>query len=196
MRDIKPGNVYGGLAVVRAVAGRRWCVRCRCGVVLYVRARQLGGARGLRACGQCGEPPAVEKPRDWQGASRTGEYVSWEAMRRRCADTSNPHYGGRGITVCARWVDDFEAFRSDLGPRPPGTSLDRVNVHGHYEPGNVRWATAKVQGRNTRVNRTVTAFGQTLCLAGWSDLYGVPPGTIAGRLDAGWPPESAVSTPP
>ncbi len=85
------------------------------------------------------------------------EYVNWVRMKHRCENHTNDsyaHYGGRGITVCARWQDDFLAFLADMGTRPTKAhSLDRIDVNGHYEPGNVRWATAKEQAQNKRPTR-------------------------------------------
>jgi len=83
---------------------------------------------------------------------RTPTYDSWRAMRGRCLDPKNekfPEYGGRGISICARW-ESFEAFYLDMGERPPKKTLDRVDVDGNYEPGNCRWASAKTQSENRR----------------------------------------------
>jgi hypothetical protein len=79
-------------------------------------------------------------------------YNSWLAMLQRCnwpKAMSYPRYGGRGITVCERWMK-FENFLADMGERPPGTSIDRKDVDGNYEPGNCRWATRKEQRANRR----------------------------------------------
>ena len=86
------------------------------------------------------------------GMTHTGVYRSWFAMRDRCEDpkaVSYKWYGGRGIKVCDAW-QDFLTFYRDMGDRPDGMTLDRINPDGNYEPGNCRWATAKEQAANKR----------------------------------------------
>jgi hypothetical protein len=86
------------------------------------------------------------------------EYVAWMHMRARCLKSNHPsyhRYGGRGITICDRW-DNFANFVADMGPRPAGLEIDRINNDGNYEPGNCRWATRKQQMRNTSANRLIT----------------------------------------
>lgn len=88
------------------------------------------------------------------GRTSTPEYRTWNGAKMRCVSQSNnqwPNYGGRGIKMCERWVDSFDNFLADMGPRPSTThTLDRLDVNGHYEPGNCRWATPTEQNRNTR----------------------------------------------
>jgi len=85
---------------------------------------------------------------------KTPEYRAWIEMRRRCTNPKREnfkHYGGRGITVCARWMKSFEAFCADMGKRPGrGYSLDRIDVNGDYEPGNCQWSTQSEQIQNQR----------------------------------------------
>jgi hypothetical protein len=104
------------------------------------------------------------------------------------------NYGGRGITVCERW-NDFKAFFEDMGPRPPGTSLDRTNNDGPYEPGNCRWATPAEQLRNTRCNKTVFVDGKIRRTIEIEEELGLKRGTISARLKNGWSAERACKTP-
>jgi hypothetical protein len=116
---------------------------------------------------------------------------SWYSMLGRCFRESCPgykDYGGRGIGVCDAWVASYESFLRDVGDKPgKGYSLDRIDVNGNYEPGNVRWATTKEQNRNTRANRLITWEGRTLCVSEWAEATGLPSYTIRNRLGAGLP---------
>jgi hypothetical protein len=88
----------------------------------------------------------------------TPEYQAWQAMKLRCCDPGNKdyeHWGGRGITVCNSWMDSFEAFYKDVGPKPSNTCLDRIDNNKGYFPENVRWATYKEQAENRRGSWTV-----------------------------------------
>jgi hypothetical protein len=87
--------------------------------------------------------------------SKTPEYRSWESMRWRCLNpkaTGYKYWGGRGVTICERWLN-FDNFLADMGPRPAGTMIDRIDSNGNYEPGNCRWATISEQIRGRRMTR-------------------------------------------
>lgn len=122
------------------------------------------------------------------------EYNSWKMMKARCRRktfTSYPDYGGRGIDYCERW-EDFSNFLSDMGRRPPETSLDRIDNSRGYSPENCRWATRKQQRRNCRDNRLLSAFGMTRCLSEWAEILSDNKNTIRGRLRLGWSVNEAL----
>ena len=104
------------------------------------------------------------------------------------------YWGGRGITVCERWLTSFEDFLADMGERPPGTTIDRYpNKEGNYEPGNVRWATPTTQARNRRGNSLIEFRGSTRPLASWAESVGISPAALTWRLKHGWSIELALT---
>ncbi len=114
-------------------------------------------------------------------------YSCWQHMKRRCLSKNDPaykNYGGRGIKVCDRWLK-FSNFYADMGDRPDGLSLDRIDNDGNYEPGNCRWATRKEQNRNTRRNRHITYKGETKILIEWVEHFGIYKSIITDRLNKG-----------
>ena len=121
-------------------------------------------------------------------------------MLSRCYNPSverYPIYGGRGIKVCERWRGEngYEAFRADMGMRPPGHSIERIDSDGDYTPENCKWATAKQQANNTSRNRRLTCKGRTQNLCEWAREIGIKPLTIHQRLKAGWSVEKALTQP-
>lgn len=127
----------------------------------------------------------------------------WANMKTRCYNKNSnvwKGYGGRGITVCDRWLgaDGFANFLADMGPRLSENSyLDRIDNDGNYEPSNCRWTTWKNQQRNRRTTRYLTYDGQTRCLAEWAEMYGIPSGLLWVRLERlNWSLEKALTTAP
>ena len=162
------GNIYGRLTVLSRAENRNnkpyWVCKCSCENIKIVRGdglrlgyvvscgcyrNELGTAR---ICG-----PGLENGYFKHGhrlkTKTTPTYYSWQAMIARCYNSrleNYRHYGGRGIMVCGRWRVSFENFLDDMGERPEGTTIDRINVDGNYEPGNCRWATISEQNWNKR----------------------------------------------
>jgi hypothetical protein len=174
-----------------------WWVRCDCGAERTVREESLRAGISTR-CRKC-QARKMHAARRTHGQHASIEYKTWQRMLDRCRNPHNaryPGYGGRGIRVCDRWAQSFEAFYADMGPRPgKGYSLDRVDNDCGYEPGNCRWATIDVQSRNKRDNVMLTFEGRTLCLMDWSREYGINRDTLANRLRVGWPVDLALKTP-
>ena len=123
------------------------------------------------------------------GLCNTPTHKCWMRMRARCFCKSNqdyPNYGGRGITICERWRNSFLAFLEDMGEKPAGKSIDRIDNDGDYEPGNCRWSDSFTQSRNRR-NITLREYnGATYCIAEAAKTFGVHPKTIRRRLRYGW----------
>lgn len=134
--------------------------------------------------------------------NRSKEASIWQAMRQRCFNPKCEcfdRYGGRGITVCERWLgpQGLQNFIADMGRKPPNKSLERLDNDGPYSPENCVWATRKEQQRNRRVNHYVTLNGKTLCLVEWAELNGIPIRTIYKRIHKlKWPAERAITEKP
>lgn len=184
------------LGYTGALSGKStWLCRCDCGREGVVQGSQLTGGHSLSCGCRRSENMAFLK----HGRSRTPEHNAWKAMNRRCHTPTNaqyPNYGGRGIKVCRRWRDSFEAFYSDMGPRPSDEhSLDRIDNDGDYEPGNCRWATRVEQGNNRRTNRPITYKGQTRTVSEWAAITGLSEEVILYRLKSGWTADRALTEP-
>ena len=115
-------------------------------------------------------------------------YQTWIKMKARCHNhksSSYHNYGGRGIKVCDRWLKSFENFYEDMGDRPEGMTLDRIDNDGDYSPENCRWATSSEQARNTRNTKWYTINGVEMCLTDWCKHYGIHITTVRSRLMRG-----------
>lgn len=201
LTPIVAGQQWGRLTTIAEVgrSPRRailWECLCSCGKTTVTMATSLRSGN-TKSCGCLqNERCRVTKNRT-HGMIHTREYRSWASMRNRCANPKNPAYhlyGGRGITVCERW-DSFESFYSDMGPRPEDCSLDRVDADGNYEPGNVRWATQKVQQNNRRSNVRITYRGETRTVTEWASVVGLPYSAVSQRFAKGWNTEKTLTTP-
>jgi hypothetical protein len=129
----------------------------------------------------------LNKPKKIFNNTEHPSYTTWIQMRQRCQNPNlkkYPLYGGRGISVCERW-QDFQNFCEDMGERPPGMSLDRIDTNGNYEPSNCRWATISTQNRNKRTNVWILHNGETKCLNDWAKFYGTRATTLSRWTKAG-----------
>ncbi len=145
------GKAFGTLIAEKQMGKRGgeivWLCKCSCGNEIITTGMRLRHGHTVTCGTRSNHPPKG-------GQSQYPEYSSWKSAIYRCTRPDSSHfylYGGRGIKVCPEWLDDFWAFYKHVGPRPgEDYSLDRINVDGNYEPGNVRWATAKEQTANRR----------------------------------------------
>lgn len=122
----------------------------------------------------------------WKNDSGTKTYYAWRSMRSRCLNRGNAswdNYGGIGITVCDRWLNDFDAFVEDMGHASLGESLDRIDPTKGYSPENCRWATSAQQARNKRTSRLIHHCGVTLNVVDWAKRLGISSDTLFKRLE-------------
>lgn len=149
-----------------------WLCRCDCGSEMAIKIGSLTNGNS-RSCGCL----YLETRNTTHGMSRTSTHRAWRAMVSRCSDSHDKdyrRYGARGIVVCDRWLGDIgpKNFLADMGPRPLGCTIDRIDNDGPYSPDNCRWVTAKMQGRNRHNNRMAELDGEWKCVSEWAEVLG------------------------
>jgi hypothetical protein len=172
-----------------------WLCRCDCGTWRVLPLGRLT-LNQTRSCG-CYSSEAASRRATVHGGSGMLEYKAFRSAKQRCVNpkvASYPRYGGRGIEF--RFTS-FQQFLDELGPRPSKEySLDRIDNDGHYEPGNVRWATQIQQERNKSTNRLLTYNNVTMTEVEWANLKGGTRSMISHRLANGWCEPCSITIPP
>ena len=183
---------------VKAYLGKGyWLCVCDCGSEKRVWGGNLVNGKS-KSCG-CLRSETTQEMRTTHGLTGTVEYKVWAGIKRRCLnrnDTAYIKYGRRGITICDRWRDSFEAFLADMGKRPSAQhSIDRTDNKKGYEPSNCRWVTSIAQAQNKRNNRMITFNGITKTSSEWARITGIHRSTIEFRLDHNWSVEKSLTLP-
>lgn len=186
------GQIFGRLTVI-SLHGIHpkgqclWKCKCICGNETVLLGTTL--KRGVtKSCG------CLLRSRN--GLANTSTYSIWHSMIARCHNPKSvayKNYGARGISVCDRWKDNFFAFLEDMGERPAGLSIDRIDNNDNYFKENCHWATPKEQTRNCRSNHFIEAFGKKMILQDWAKEIGKNVSCIRRRIAKGWPIEDVLS---
>lgn len=194
------GNVFGRLTVIQRGENQgdkvTWLCQCSCGSQVSVITSSL--RRGdTKSCG-CLFKESLIKRNTTHGNMKRGNgtktYNTWRGMIARCEDPLNKRYDnyhGKGIEVCEEW-HDFSVFLGDMGERPKGLTLDRIdNTKGYYKD-NCRWATLSEQANNRSNNNLQTSNGKTMTIMQWSKYLGVHRNTLSNRMKQGWDFDAVV----
>lgn len=196
------GTRFSRLTVTGMAKGEaaRWICVCDCGNEVRSASNPLRTGK-TKSCGCLRteiSAARLKKSNTKHGQYGTPIYAAWRNMLARCL---NPRvkefkrYGGRGIVVCDRWIDSFDAFKSDMGERPDGFTIERRDVNGNYTPENCHWADQTAQQNNRRNNVRLEFKGECLTLAQWGRRTGIHWSTIRNRVAVGWSIEDALTKP-
>lgn len=195
------GNTYERLTVINKAYSKNgkayWNCKCSCGNNKVVMGKYLRNG-DVRSCG-CLAKENLKKRSTSHGLAKTRAYQVYNNMIKRCTDPTYPQYkdyGGRGIKVCDRWLKSVAHFVEDMGERPKGYTIERIDNDGNYTPENCKWITKKEQSYNRRNNRNITFGGKTQAITKWAKETGLGAMTIQCRIDRyGWSIEKALTTP-
>ena len=196
------GVRFGRLVVVdrlpaeKARSKVRWLCRCDCGMTSVTTVDQLQSGQ-TQSCG-CLHREGLAKRNRIHGHGKPGAYGVWANMLQRCGNpnaTGFTRYGGRGIKVCDRWTK-FADFYADMGDRPVGSSIERIDNEIGYCIENCKWATTGEQARNTRRTLKYELDGRVQCLTDWANAYGLKVSTLYNRVVVrGMPLSQALHAP-
>lgn len=203
---LRTGVRFGRLKVI-GEGGRRpagevlWLCVCDCGTEKRIPGSRLRSGAS-KSCGCLRRERGHLRGRQNRthghasGGATSPTYRTWRAMIQRCTDlnaTGYDNYGGRGIKVCDRWLEGFENFVVDMGLRPSGRTIDRLDPNGNYTRENCRWATDTQQRETRRDSISLEYKGEKRSLLGWSKHLGIPYATLHQRWSKGWPTEKILS---
>ena len=198
------GLTFGSLLVLRyhgkVGVEHAWDCQCLCGQQRIVTGHALKGGT-TRSCG-CLQRQTILERNTRHGLAKRGEqtteYRTWKALKNRCYNKNSKaykNYGGRGITVCDKWIDNYPAFILDMGLKPKGYTIERKDNDLGYNPENCIWTTRLIQANNKRNNKLITYDNQTKTITQWAEFLGVHRQLLRSRFDKGWLPEIALTTP-
>lgn len=200
------GNVFDRLTVLNRVEdhyypnGRhdvQYRCLCECGKEVNVLGIHLRSGH-TKSCG-CFRKETTGNNKRTHGMTNTRLHGIWKNMKNRCTNKNSDDYylyGGRGISICDEWLNNFENFKdwSISNGYSDNLTIDRQDVNGNYEPSNCRWISQKSQCNNTRRNVRIEHNGEIHTMKEWSEILGINYGTLQSRIERGWSYEKALTT--
>jgi len=213
--ELKKGDTVNKLTLIghpfsiskRGTSGwvqKKWYVKtkCECGNIqdMTIEGLKRREERRTKDCG-CGRQVKLRKVLTKHGHTNfggkpSGVYSSWQHLKDRCLNKNNTeynYYGGKGIEVCEKWLN-FTGFLEDMGDRPRGKTIDRIDINGNYNKENCKWSTFTDQMNNTRRSRYLTYNNQKQTVAQWAKERGMNYSTLSTRLQRGWSIKRAIET--
>lgn len=191
--DISGQSFSNWTALCKSPQPRKWVFQCKCGKISHLFKHHVKYGKS-KSCGCLTDYSQISKT---HGMRKSSEYTVWSGMKDRCLNPrsiSYNNYGGRGIAVCERWLS-FKNFYEDMGDRPEGMSIDRIDADGNYEPSNCRWSDAATQSANTSKSLLIEINGISKRLPFWCKENGISNRVATDRIRKGWDPVKAVSFP-
>lgn len=178
-----------------------WIFRCDCGREIVIEKSRVVGGRN-KSCG-CKKNELCKLAKLTHGDSRFSEYRNlffvWCGIKQRCFYKNHicyKNYGGRGITMCDEWLNDYSIFKkwSLNNNYKYGLKIDRINNNGNYEPNNCRWVSNKENCRNTRKNKTIFYNNEHHCISEWCEIYNISASLFYNRKKLGWDLDKIFNT--
>lgn len=196
---IRKGQVFGSWTAIKEENRRALCV-CECGNSRTVASKSLWSGKSKNCGCKRSEKLILRNRKSVMGGDSTRHelYSVWKGIKKRCLNKnckSYKNYGGRGITICKRWEKSFRNFVEDMGERPFGHSIDRIDNNKGYSPDNCRWADNCQQSNNKRSSKYITHNGIKKTYAQWSLFLNGNKALVYNRIRKGWSEEQAVTKP-
>jgi hypothetical protein len=199
------GKKFGRWTVLKlhSESPTKWLCKCKCGNKRIVKAGNLTRKNNASLSCGCLMKELASKRFITHGCSRSknkeihSTYRTWHDMKQRCLNKKNKRYylyGDRGINICKRWQNSFNNFFKDMGLKPKGMTIERINNNKGYSKKNCKWATYKEQCRNFRHNRNITWNNKTQCMTAWAEELKIPMYILKNRLNNGWSMKKITKT--
>lgn len=195
------GHIYGELSVIdyshTLEKKAYWNCVCSCGKKVVIHGIHLRSGN-TKSCGHnryLNAAKASKEKNSTHGMEGTKTYKTWRSIKERCTNENHKSYKYyKNIEICEKWLKSFEGFLEDMGVRPNGKTIDRIDNNKGYFKENCKWSTPKEQARNRKSNVFLNIGSESKTIAEWSEIYGISQDTLRYRIKSGWSHEDAITT--